>query len=184
MPPTRSLMALMIPLGLSSSMSSVVNSLKPTSESCVRSSNSERRVRIPAWIEDVLEMRPSVEAFQKNEPWVCRSTGQLQPFCYWFRNPGRTTWDCGVSAPVYIAPFQVSDEDSAGVSCWRRRPSFILLLLTEVRVKVDDRDWAVHFCERAQNRQHDPADSKAGVSRLRSPSSDSEGRTCGRLQER
>jgi hypothetical protein len=34
---------------------------------------------IPAWIEDVLEMRPSVAAFQKKEPWVCRSKGQLQP---------------------------------------------------------------------------------------------------------
>jgi hypothetical protein len=94
MSPTRSLMALMIPLGLSSSMSSVVNSLKPTSESCVRSSNSERRVRIPAWIEDVLEMRPSVAAFQKKEPWVCRSKGQLQPFCYWLQVPG--THDLGL----------------------------------------------------------------------------------------
>lgn len=85
---------------------------------------------------------------------------------------------------MYIAPFQVSDEDSGGVSCWRRRPISIQLSLTEVRVKVDDRDWAIHLCERAQNRQNDPADSKAGVSRLRTLMSDSELRTCDRLRAR
>lgn len=60
----------MIPLGFNSSISSVVSNLNPTSESCVKSSNSANLVRMPAWMEEVLEMSPSVEAFQKKLPWV------------------------------------------------------------------------------------------------------------------
>ena len=33
---------------------------------------TDSRVRIPAWIDEVLDNRPSCEAFQKKEPWVCR----------------------------------------------------------------------------------------------------------------
>ena len=54
------------------------------------------RQRIPAWIEDVLEMYPSSEARQKNVPWVCGvHSHQLHPAAPLSRRRGRGAHDVG-----------------------------------------------------------------------------------------
>lgn len=64
-------------------MSSVVRSWNPTAASWARSVKSARRVRMPAWMEDVLEIRPSRAACQKKEPWVSSEVGDQEPRWSW-----------------------------------------------------------------------------------------------------